>query len=326
VDGRNSMKSLCFAALRSAALLCRTNGASAGDAAYPPPRLPNGRVDMQGLWAHLNSTPLERPRDITTHLIDAQQAGRIEAHIADSFDAGGEPTEFYDERSIELIDGKRHSSLITDPEDGRVPWNDGSKDLRQAVFAALFSAYDGPEARPLEERCLIGPGGPPIAPYPVNNLHQIVQTQNAIVIASEALHEARIVRLNAKHAPESVVSWLGDSIGWWDGDTLVIETRHFSPASRDRFLPHLLYFVSPTTMLIERLSRTSEDELRYVFTISDPAFYTRSWTGETRLRRSSDRSFEVACHEGNYALRFILEGARAQEARGKPVAGGGELR
>jgi hypothetical protein len=316
----------CLVVVVAAAFLCPVGFVNAADSTYHLPRRADGRVDMQGVWVHRNLTPLERPRDIATHFIPAEEAARMEASIADFFEGGGEPTEFYDVRGIEPINGRLRSSLITDPDDGRVPWNDSYRDARRKVLAALFSAYEGPEARPLEERCLFGPGGPPIAPYPVNNLHQIVQTDSAVVIASESLHDARIVRLGAKHGPAAVVSWLGDSVGRWEGDTLVIETTYFTPASRNRFFPQVLYFVSPTTTVVERLSRVSANELRYVFTVSDPAFYTSAWSGETRLHRTSDRPFEAACHEGNYALRFILEGARAQEAHGVEDQGPKQLR
>jgi len=308
------------------ALLGAGNPALVAEAVYRPPRLYDGHVDLQGIWAHHNLTPLERPKGIATHLIAPEDAARLEASISDFFDAGGEPTEFYDVRGIQPIDGRLRSSLITDPDEGRVPGNEYYKEQRALVFAKLFAAYDGPEQRPLEERCLIGPGGPPITTYPVNNLHQIVQTKDNVVIASESLHDTRVIRMNGRHAPAAVVSWLGDSIGWWDGDTLVVETKYFAATSRDRFFPHVLYFVSPTTTITERITRVSADELRYVFTVSDPAFYTRAWTGETRLKLSVDRAYEAACHEGNYALRFILEGARAREASGMEVSGAGELR
>ena len=308
------------------ALLAASNLALAADAAYRPPRLHDGHVDLQGTWADHNLTPLERPKSIATRLISSEDAARLEAKIADFFDAGGESPEFYDVRGIQAIDGSFRSSLITDPEDGRVPGNEYYKEQTALVFANLFGAFDGPEQRPLLERCLIGSGGPPITAYPVNNLHQIVQTKDNVVIASESLHDTRVIRMNARHAPSAIVSWLGDSIGWWDHDTLVIETKYFAATSRDRLFPYVLYFVSPTTTITERITRVSADELRYVFTIADPAFYTRAWTGETSLKLSADRAYEEACHEGNYALRFILEGARAREASGMEPGGAGELR
>ena len=149
---------------------------------------------------------------------------------------------------------------------------------------------------------------------PTLNLHQIVQTPDAVLIQSEWNREARIVRMNARHNPAALVSWLGDSIGRWEGDTLVVETRHFSSSSRLRSTAMIYFLVSPATVVTERFTRTADDELRYEFTVADPTWYTTTWKGLNHLRRSSETIFEFACHEGNYAVRFVLQGMRAREA------------
>jgi len=152
---------------------------------------------------------------------------------------------------------------------------------------------------------------PPVTVVPASDLRQIVQTPSAIVIASEELHEARVIRMNAQHTPAAIVSWLGDAIGWWEGETLVIETKHFAPTSAARAGPGMLFFVGPETTVTERITRVSADELSYVFTVEDPSYYTQPWKGETRFGRSDEQMLEYACHEGNYSLQFALMSARA---------------
>ena len=291
--------------LLASGLSCAGGPALAGDAS----------TDLQGIWEHRNMTPLERPEDIATLVITRAEASSLEQRITGFFHDPSQPSdplEFLDVRRIEPIDGQLRSSMIVDPADGTVPWKDAYRLEARRVADTPLDAYDGPEQRPIDERCLGGAAGPPIVTYPVSNLHQVIAAPGVIVIASESMHDVRVVRLGARHAHPRVVSWSGDSIGWWEGETLVVETTHFAPASRARALPFMTYFVSPATTLVERFTRTSPDELRYVFTISDAEFYTRPWTGQTVLVRSAHRSFEDACHEGNYSLRFTLEAARQE--------------
>ena len=132
---------------------------------------------------------------------------------------------------------------------------------------------------------------------------------------SEFINDARMIRMSSTHSPAAVASWLGDSIGWWENDTLVVETKYFAPNSGIRQNAQYVFLVSPETTVIERFARVSKDELYYEFTVRDPTFYTRSWTGETHLLRSNDRIFECACHEGNYSLRNELEAARAKDLK-----------
>src|SRR6185503_3087941 len=121
------------------------------------------------------------------------------------------------------------------------------------------------------------------------------------------LHEARVIRMNAKHANPAITSGLGDAIGWWEGDTLVVETRYFTPSDTTRVSPAGIFLVSPATTVTERFTRISPEELNYRFTIEDPTWYERPWTGETHFTLSDQGLVEAACHEGNYNLRFMLE-------------------
>jgi len=226
-----------------------------------------------------------------------------------------------------MIDGQKRASLLIDPPDGRVP--PLTEAVRQRRTAGDYGrptsdqaareedpgfegpeAYNDPEIRPLAERCLVGfssTSGPPILPtYFYNNLHQIVQTPDYVMILTEMVHDARVIRLNAQHAPPTVRKWLGDSIGRWEGDTLVVETTNFTDKTRFRGS-------SPNLKVTERFTRLDARTLRYQFTIEDPATWTRPWTAEYAWPLTNDLMYEYACHEGNYAMGNILRGARLKE-------------
>src|SRR3954468_3458730 len=225
------------------------------------------------------------------------------------------------------VDGRKRASLIVDPPDGRVPAltdkaqaRNASRRLRTTSDQAIreddpgfegADAYDDPEQRPLGERCIIGfssTSGPPILPtYFYNNLHQIVQTRDTVVILTEMVHDARIVRMGAEHLPSTIRKWMGDSVGRWDGDTLVIDTTNFTDKTRFRGSSEALHTV-------ERLTRVDAKTLRYQFTIEDPTTWTKPWTAEYTWPATSDMMYEYACHEGNYAMGNILRGARLKEA------------
>jgi hypothetical protein len=292
--------------------------ASAATAAYRPPRLEDGQPDLQGTWDHIDATPLERPGGYTTLAITAEQAAAIERHLVEVTEDRStptEPTEYFNERHMLPIRGEFRSSIVTDPPDGRIPGTPGFKAWQIKTRAAVVNALDGPEQRPTSERCLGNPAAQPPNLYnPGTNLHHIVQTKDAVVFLAEVMGYVRIIRLNVPHAPAAVTSWSGDSIGWWEGDTLVVETKHFTPSDIGRVAAGITFLVSPGATVTERITRVSVAELNYVFTVDDPSQYTRPWTGETHFMRSNDRLLESACHEGNYSLRFILQGGRAHDA------------
>jgi hypothetical protein len=296
-------------------LLAAAVTAQAGE--YRPPRLADGQVDLQGVWSHRNITPLERPAELKSFVITRDEAAQLQARIlAKTNDQSkpGEPAEYFWDRGIEPIRGEYRSSIITDPADGKIPGNEHFKTLAKATGAAVLTAFDGPEARPGAERCLTATSAaPPVTVVPADDLRQIVQTQSSIVIASEELHEARVVRMNAQHGPAAITTWLGDAVGWWEGETLVIETKYFASTSSARAGPGMLFFVGPNTIVTERITRVAADELSYVFTVEDPSYYTQPWKGETRFGRSDEQMLEYACHEGNYSLPFALQSARALE-------------
>ena len=225
-------------------------------------------------------------------------------------------TEYY------TIDGQKRMSVIIDPPDGRIPPLTAEARQRATRVARPTSdaqendpgfegpsAYDDMERRPLGERCLLGFGstsGPPSLPVLYNNLHQIVQTKDTVLILNEMVHDARVVRMNAEHAPTSIRKWMGDSVGRWDGDTLVIDTTNFTDKTRFRGSSENLH-------VVERFSRVDAKTLRYRFSVEDPSTWEWPWSGEEVWPATSDLLFEYACHEGNYALGNILRGARLRE-------------
>ena len=303
--------------LLSACLAALTTSASAEPAAYHPPRHADGRPNFEGIWSNTNSTPLVRPPGYTQLFISEAEAREIDSHrIASEEDTGpNEPPEWNDERTIERVSGTLRSSIIIDPPDGQLPGNEALREYLDALRPGLRTIMDGPEQRPTPERSLdVLALLPPMLSIQVSNLHQIVQTADAIVLFAEPMHDARVIRMNAQHAHPAVPSWLGDSIGWWEGDTLVVETKSFTPSDWGRTSPLGDYLVSPRTIVTERFTRISHEELNYRFTVEDPTWYVRPWIGETHFTLTDERLMEFACHEGNYSLRFILEAARTLEA------------
>jgi hypothetical protein len=300
------------AALLLAALFASTCPAQS----YRPPRLEDGRVDLQGVWNLSNLTPLERLAGFDSLVITREQATAIEERIAGmrrNQPTGAASEEFDELRAMEPIGGQWHSSVIVEPSNGRIPGN-AAFQAQVAVRGRTFTSGDGPEDRPPAERCLSSPAStPPMLSVPTLNLHQIVQTPGAVLIQSEWNRDARVVRMNARHNPAALTSWVGDSTGRWDGDTLVVETRHFAATSSLRYTAGIYFFVSPATVVTERFTRTAADELTYEFSVTDPTWYTTTWTGRNRLRRSNEPILEFACHEGNYAVRFILQGMRERD-------------
>jgi hypothetical protein len=297
--------------------LCATAHAAEKTTLYRGPRLPDGHVDMQGIWNNSNLTPLERPSEFTQLTITAAGAKRLEAqYYLGPPNQADDPGRALEARSFEPIRGELRSSQIVDPEDGKIPWNEAYKEKSAAQRRAILSGFDNPEQRPALERCLGSSGAPPMQPTVDTNMYQFVQTPAITVIVSELFRDARIVQMNGEHSPAAITSWLGDSIGRWENETLIVETKYFAASSAVRSSgPHHFFLVSPRTTVIERFTRVSDHELNYVFTVTDPTYYTRSWTGETHLLRSNARMFECACHEGNYSLRNELEAARAQDAK-----------
>jgi hypothetical protein len=220
------------------------------------------------------------------------------------------------------IDGVARSSIITDPPNGRIPpLTDAGKArlAAQAERAKAHGEFDHPEVRPLSDRCLLSFGsnaGPPMLPnYFYNNNYTIVQTRDHVMILSEMVHDVRIIRLGkVERLPATVRPWLGDSIGRWEGDTLVVETTNIKPAQLRQ--PSILWAyrgASDDLKVTERFTRTGPDTVNYKFTMEDPATFTAPFSGELPFTRIDELIYEYGCHEGNYAMQNILAGERARE-------------
>ena len=225
------------------------------------------------------------------------------------------------------IDGQWRTSIITDPPNGRQPPSTPEAQAQRASLLAFYrpntgtawwleddlnapGPYDNPERRPHSERCLLGFGstaGPPMLPVLYNNLKRIVQTEETVMVQVEMVHEARIIRMNQEHAPPELRSWLGDSVGHWEGDTLVVDTTNFrdTPA---------LGQASRNLHVVERFTRIDVETLLYQFTVDDPTVWTAPWSGEYVWPASENKVYEYACHEANYSFGGILRGARLLEA------------
>ena len=214
------------------------------------------------------------------------------------------------------VDGQPRSSIIIDPPNGRVPGYTPEAQQRLAAAAAVRKTqggeYDQPELRPLGERCITSFGnnaGPPMLPnYFYNNSYTIVQTKDSVMILAEMVHDARVVRMGGEHPPASVRHWFGDSIGHWDGDTLVIETTNF-------YQLHGFRNSWENLKVTERISRKDARTLNYRFTVEDPTTFTAPFTGELVFNAMppGEMVYEYACHEANYGLEGVMNGARAAE-------------
>jgi hypothetical protein len=308
-----------FLLMLAAALALGAGGVSA--AGYKVPRTASGRPDLQGQWTNASLTHLERQRDLPALVITEAQASAYEARqdgapAIPGDDVSQGKSEWWEQGGkLGRVAGQVRTSWLIDPADGQLPYNDEGRRNLQRSMAGLLADFDGPEARPAAERCLMGSGGvtgPPMLNTGYNNNYQIVQTADHLVVLAEMVHDARIIPLrDPRRLPAQIHQWMGNGIGRWDGDTLVVETTNFPRASAWRS-PTRLY-MSAQARVTERFTRISADEIRYEFTVDDPATFARPWRAEMALRRASAPMYEFACHEGNYSLAGVLAGGRQKD-------------
>jgi hypothetical protein len=305
-----------------------------------PPRSADGHPDLQGFWSNNNATPMERPKELAGRptLTDEEVAamrkkaeelynGKGDAAFGDTifetvwaslkgttsgphkkadneFDSG---TGDYSSEWIVQRDWDNRTSLITDPPDGKFPpvTPEGQK-RRELMMEAMRRPARGPEDRGLSERCLTY--GSPQLTAGYQSYYQIVQTPKSVMILTEMIHDVRSIPIDGgPHPSAAVEEWLGDSRGHWDGDTLVIDTTNYKPKA-------FMSISSEKLHVIERISRSGPETLKYEITIDDPGTWTKPWSLMIPLRHSPHPIYEYACHEGNEGLAGILAGARAEEA------------
>ena len=322
------------ASIAAGLLLALCEPAAAADATWKTPRTAHGRPDLQGTWTSATLTRLERADEFgDRRALTEAEAAKIEGtearYVADAakpsdlakkdpncvnFQFGCGYNNFWIDRGSQVVtvNGEKRTSLLVEPANGKVPPLTPERREQLAKERTAHGSYDGPEARPLGDRCLLAFGsssGPPMLPVLYNNHYQIVQNGDTVVILVEMVHDARIIRIGDTHVPSTVRKWMGDSIGRWEGDTLIVETTGFTQWEKFRG-------ATPDMKVTERFTRTGPDSMLYQFRIEDPAAFVTAFAGEFPFHSTDERIYEYACHEGNYALPGILAGAREQEKAG----------
>ena len=293
--------------------------AAKGSAAWAVPRTVDGHPDIEGVWNHGTLTPLQRSEQFAGRpFMSDDEAARFEKEtlqtvngdrrggIAAADLGGAAVNEFWLERGpLAIVNGRKPTSLIVDPADGRLPPLTPAAEARAAA-RARSRRFDGPEDLSLSERCLRSASGPPImAGAPDANVIRIVQSRGHVAIVQEKNHETRFVILDGRpHVSAKIRSWMGDSRGRWEGNTLVVDTTNFTSqlALGARYDENL--------HLVERFTRVGPNTLLYEFTVDDPTTFTRPWTVVYPMRRTGEELYEFACHEGNYSLPGMLRVAR----------------
>ncbi|HEY8574408.1 hypothetical protein [Phenylobacterium sp.] len=336
------MKTITAAAIAVLAFAA-AGSALAADKGWSPPRTADGKPDLGGVWSNAALTNLQRPPGVAKLVVSKAEAEALvkanpfmqlieaesgESNPDDALLDDGNADRGYNAfwidpgKMLGKVKGEYRTSWIVEPASGQMPLTDEGRKRVAAVRAERQKVlFHGPEALPIPERCLIGfsgSGGPGMLNPMYNNNYHIVQTPGAVVIDVEMVHDARIVPIaaskaaaQAMHGP--VPKWLGDSVGWWEGDTLVVETVNVNP-QQARSGP---IYLTEKGKVTERFTRVGKDEIFYEFTVEDPVYYSQPWRAELALNGRKELVYEYACHEGNYAMPGILAGARKDEAEGR---------
>lgn len=316
---------------------------AAADANWEVLKTEYGYPDLQGNWTNPYQTPLRRPAGLGTKRAYTEQEAAVLVERALALDvartapldpnraapaSGGLINQQADGNfeimptEIARVNGEFRTSLIIDPDDGQMPLLPNATDIFDRWRAQGFGNFDGPEIRTPLDRCLNpgaqlplliifgGPGGGnPAGDNPVRNI-QIVQNRDYVVILSEYFSLVRIIRLNSEHLSRQGNKWMGDSIGHYAGNSLIIHTDNFRPEQSTTFIKS-----SNQLEITETITVTAKDELLYSYTLSDPQIYRQPFTAEIPLRRMppEHRLYEYACHEGNYSMTSMLRAARMEE-------------
>jgi len=297
---------------------------------WTPARTPDGQPDLQGMWTNPTITPFERPTELADKpFLTEKEAADLEARTAanavDRAPTAGDTgtyNQFWFDRGTKVV-GTRRTSLVFDPPDGRVPLKPEAEAKRDDDLARSADSY---EHMSLWDRCITRgvPGG--MFPAGYNNAYQIVQIPGYVVILYEMIHETRTIPLDGRpHLPSSVKLWNGDSVGRWEGNTLVVDTTNFNgkgwiatsaSAGRVKGIPQ-----STALHVVERFTRVDADTINYEVTIDDPNAYTKPWKVAIPLYWDPTYViYEYACHEGNTAVANILAGGRARDKAAEDAA------
>jgi hypothetical protein len=298
-----------------AGALAVTAGAAAAGPAHPP-----AKPSLEGTWSHNNILVFESPANAPALVVpgdaEAKAVAAAEIRQTTAFFVQGldpeVPLLLSQSDGLPIVRGERRSRILVDPADGRLPYRPQVRaQLSGPPPADPPNAFDDPERRPNADRCLVGIGQPPLSSLSFAYVLQILKTPAGVVIHTEYGDEVRLVPITDKHGPKTFTSRLGDSIGHWEGDTLVVETIGMPAGDSFRLAPIVL--ISDAAVVTERFTPVSADELLYQFTVNDPKLYTAPWRAEFSWRRTKKLMYEHACHEGNYSLPNELAGARYQE-------------
>lgn len=309
------------------------------DPNYKPPRTPDGKPDLQGVWSSASLTSMTRTDrggklGVDTLVIPPEKIAELTRNAsyskaaADSQKRTDPNSGVFTDKNTDAgynafwidpgseyakVNNEWRSSWITEPASGQIPFTPAGRSMRTARMTNVSKINNtGAEIRPVGERCLASFGsqaGPPLNNAMYNNNYQIVQTADHVMIDVEMNHDARIIGISRDGAqkaerPDAIKQWFGDSVAHWDGDTLVVVTRNLNPTQ----LKVGAFPISDKGQVTERFKRVSDDVIDYQFEVNDPTYYTQVWKGQMPLRRSKERVYEYACHEGNYALPGILRG------------------
>ena len=287
--------------------------------AYEPPRAPAGHPDLQGTFTFRTLTPMQRPTELGERsVLTEEEAAEWAAFenrrqnrdlIIDSVGGAQYPpgvisyNEFWYERGDDTVVDRR-TSLIVDPPNGRIPALTEEALQRRRDVSTMRELSLGPEARPYAERCIVTrTSGPPMQPGSYNLNVQFVQTSAYFMIMNEMIHNVRVVRMNKEHRDGPSMNWEGDSVGHWEGNTLVVDTVNFWKGTA---------FADSTSKmhLVEKFTRTGPDSIQYQFTIEDPTTWIAPWTAVIPMRSMDQPIYEYACHEGNYGFHGVMAGIR----------------
>lgn len=306
------------------ALICAAM--MAGPSASEPRRAksaPERGLSIEGDWRVNFVLPMESTPSTPKLVVSEAEAKAVLAvagkALSDEFAATLDPevpmlVEHSD--GLPIVRGERRTRAVVLPADGKLPYTAAAREELDGPGPP--SSKDNPEQRPNAERCLVGGGQPPLSSFALDSHMRILRTPDHVVIHFEYGDDVRIVRLTDTHSPKVLWTRLGDSIGRWEGKTLVIETIGMPHDDRVRAAPTIL--VPGDAKVIERLTPVSKTELLYQFTVIEPKTYSAPWLGEFSWFRTDLQMYEHACHEGNYSLRNILAGARYEESQRKPAA------